>query len=479
MGHNTANMMLRTLLAVGIAVATADMTCPSTPASLACGMKVTTTASASCADVLGEMNARIAGQYGAWHDPHNNGTYSVESYGGTFSTSRLTGDGKYTDKQIFTLTDQSGSCLIEACSRSQVNSLFDKGTNYCDVKMLFCGSNDGCKPVKNDFLVSQETTSKFAQASVDMGACLKVSEAAVVPEIASPKAVPVGGDPDDCHDPLNPGACGCPCLVSHDCEVCGTLRFSAVCRDGTCQATGLDADAQTSLYKISGGDCGQATLDSEYASYAEKFAGLTEGTCAAQGYTVGDGAQTLKVPVLGDITIAKFKLSASNAIETDSCSLYEVLGTTCSQSDIECKYTKYAKLAEKGLKDGTCSAQGYTVKGKVNTMKYPIVGDITITQYTKPTVAELGAEKCCTDCVAPEVKYFSVDVPHGFCGETCINPKKYFIFKLFEKNLTKAIDNTPCMEQFTPTGGHYTNYTSTVTHGVPGLKVTLDLYGPV
>merc|ERR1711865_1359151 len=175
MGHQTTNMVpLHTLLAVGIAVAAADMTCPSTSAAIACGMKVTTNASASCADVLGEMKARIAGQYGAWHDPHNNGTYSVESYGGTFSTSRLTGDGKYTDKQIFTLTDQSGSCLIEACSRSQVFSIGDAGTNYCDVKMLFCGSKDGCKPVKNDFTVGQETTSKFAQASVDMGACLKV-----------------------------------------------------------------------------------------------------------------------------------------------------------------------------------------------------------------------------------------------------------------------------------------------------------------
>merc|ERR1712166_782308 len=409
-------MMIHTLLALGIAVATADMTCPSTPAAVACGMKVTTTAAAPCAEVLVEMKARIAGQYGAWHDPHNNGTYKVENYGGTFSTSRLTGDGKYTDKQIFTLTDQSGSCLIEACSRSQVNSLFDKGTNYCDVKMLFCGSNDGCKPVKNDFSVGQETTSKFAQASVDMGACLKVSEAQaqVVPEIASPKAVPVGGDPDDCHDPLNPGACGCPCLVAHDCEVCGTFKFSAVCRDGTCQATGLDADAQTSLYKISGGECGQATLDSEYASYAEKFAGLTEGTCAAQGYTVGDGAQTLKVPVLGDITIAKFK-----------------------------------------------KAEMLTV---------------TLLKEVEPLAP---TEKCCTDCVAPQVKYFSVDVPHGFCGETCIRPRSFGLFHLFEKNLTRATGNTPCREQFTPNGGHYTNYTSTVSHGGFGLKVTLDLYGPV
>merc|ERR1712195_56573 len=88
-------------------------------------------------------------------------------------------------------------------------------------------------------------------------------------------------------------------------------------------------------------------------------------------------------------------------------------------------------------------------------------------------------EKCCTDCVAPQVKYFSVDVPHGFCGETCIRPRSFGLFHLFEKNLTRATDNNPCREQFTPNGGHYTNYTSTVSHGGFGLKVTLDLYGPV
>jgi hypothetical protein len=59
-------------------------------------------------------------------------------------------------------------------------------------------------------------------------------------------------------------------------------------------------------------------------------------------------------------------------------------------------------------------------------------------------------------------------------------PSKYPIYKIFEANLTRANDSTPCAEQFTPHGGHYINYTSTVTHGIPGLlSITLDLYGPV
>jgi len=70
-----------------------------------------------------------------------------------------------------------------------------------------------------------------------------------------------------------------------------------------------------------------------------------------------------------------------------TCSLFFVQESqaVCGQSDIDCKYVKYAKLAQAGLKDGTCPSQGYTVKGASTTNKYPIVGNVTITKYTKPT----------------------------------------------------------------------------------------------
>ena len=58
----------------------------------------------------------------------------------------------------------------------QVTSILDMGTNYCDLKMLICGSKDGCKPVSNDFSTGAESTEKFSSASVDMSACLKVLE---------------------------------------------------------------------------------------------------------------------------------------------------------------------------------------------------------------------------------------------------------------------------------------------------------------
>ena len=127
---------------------------------------------------------------------------------------------------------------------------------------------------------------------------------------------------------------------------------------------------------------------------------------------------------------------------------------------------------------------------------------------------------CCqSPCVAPEVKYYSVDhgfgktLPfsfytaflhcfpkwtlnisqpcslnlfiffssfvghHPFCGETCLDPKKFGIYHIFEKNLTRADGENPCASQFTQDGGFYSQYNSTVTHGLPHvLSVTLDLY---
>mmetsp|Transcript_3273 Transcript_3273/g.7746 ORF Transcript_3273/g.7746 Transcript_3273/m.7746 type:complete len:217 (-) Transcript_3273:550-1200(-) len=169
---------MRTMLLAFLAgVAQAEMVCPETKALVACGMQITATAEASCDDVLAEMKARVAGQLdSSWDDPHNHGNYTVESYGGSFSTSRITGDGKFLDKQVFTLTPTvGGHCTIEACSRSQVFSILDFGTNYCNLKMLYCGSRDGCKPVLHDFEVQDETTEEFSQASVEPSSCFSDS----------------------------------------------------------------------------------------------------------------------------------------------------------------------------------------------------------------------------------------------------------------------------------------------------------------
>jgi len=95
-------------------------------------------------------------------------------------------------------------------------------------------------------------------------------------------------------------------------------------------------------------------------------------------------------------------------------------------------------------------------------------------------IADSTTPCCDKTCVLPLMKYFSTDAPHGFCGEACMDPKKFDIYHKFEANLTLATDDHPCSEQRTPDNAkHYTDYFSTVTHGIPGvLAVTLDLYAP-
>lgn len=165
------------------------------------------------------------------------------------------------------------------------------------------------------------------------------------------------------------------------------------------------------LYKIVGDECGQATLDEKYAKYAKTFAGLTEGTCASHSYADADGSETLSVPVLGKITISKFKKSTySVATETlhipvlgdltiravqtavgspdNDVTLYKISGGECGQATLDEKYAKYAK-AFAGLADGNCASQGYTVVDGTQSLNVPVLGKITIAKFKKATLAHI------------------------------------------------------------------------------------------
>jgi len=245
----------------------------------------------------------------------------------------------------------------------------------------------------------------------------------------------------------------------------------------TTYSQGLEADT-CSLFAITYGNCFETELRCDYTKYAKlEDKTLADGTCADQGYTIETDTSTTTYPIVGDVKVTVYE----QGLEADTCSLFAITGDSCSESELRCDYTKYAKLAEKSLADGTCADQGYTIETSTSTKTYPIVGDIKVTTYSQGMLETKEAETCCVDdaCVAPKVKYYSVDLKHGFCGEACMDPAKFGIYKIFEKNLTLSESLNPCSEQFTPFGTHYTEYNDTVTHGLPGvLTVTLDLYGP-
>jgi len=94
----------------------------------------------------------------------------------------------------------------------------------------------------------------------------------------------------------------------------------------------------------------------------------------------------------------------------------------------------------------------------------------------KSLVMAAPADPCCNECTGSDRKYYSVDMKRGHCGEACIYPGRFALFKVFESNLTRADGSTgykSCADLGWP------KYQETVTHGDPLglLTVTLDLYG--
>lgn len=98
----------------------------------------------SCADVMKEVNLRVSSQAsGAWVDPHNKGKYTIaSSTANAIHLHHLTGNGKYTDELILTFSGSGNSCSVTACSESQVTSVLDFSTNYCNLHDLYCSDNE-------------------------------------------------------------------------------------------------------------------------------------------------------------------------------------------------------------------------------------------------------------------------------------------------------------------------------------------------
>ena len=93
---------------------------------------------------------------------------------GLLSMQRVTGDLKYTDKINFLFTNSGSGCSIGACSQSQVTSIGDYSTNYCNSRMLYCGTADGCRVMTADLGAQETKVSPSAGAGTDKAACLTV-----------------------------------------------------------------------------------------------------------------------------------------------------------------------------------------------------------------------------------------------------------------------------------------------------------------
>mmetsp|Transcript_9940 Transcript_9940/g.29229 ORF Transcript_9940/g.29229 Transcript_9940/m.29229 type:complete len:86 (-) Transcript_9940:37-294(-) len=66
---------------------------------------------------------------------------------------------------------EDGSCEVSACSESQVFSIADFSTNYCNLHDLYCGTEDGCAMVTTEDLTYTEDVKVSLGAGKDKAAC--------------------------------------------------------------------------------------------------------------------------------------------------------------------------------------------------------------------------------------------------------------------------------------------------------------------
>lgn len=169
--------MYKSVLALALAAsgASAKVTCPGSDAWVHASAEVTVSfASTTCDAISTEMKARVSKENG-WVDPHNGGTYTLTSSSSTgLAGTRATGDGKYTDKFAFELETVGSGCKVTGCSESQVTSIADFSTNYCNLHDLYCGSQDGCSAAgaSGDFKYTETDVDTSIGASSDKNACI-------------------------------------------------------------------------------------------------------------------------------------------------------------------------------------------------------------------------------------------------------------------------------------------------------------------
>ena len=83
--------------------------------------------------------------------------------------------------------------------------------------------------------------------------------------------------------------------------------------------------------------------------------------------------------------------------------------------------------------------------------------------------------RCCHGpCKAGTSKYYSIAhdpfTGHWHCGESCIKPSSYWLYHIFEKNLTLSSSPSPCASF------GYSKYNHTEVDGVPPIAVTVDFF---
>jgi hypothetical protein len=147
--------MMYQMLALA-ALATTATACPGSASAISAKCEYEVKFDQSCSVVQAEVEARLVGTNG-WVDPKTNpGSYVLTSNSTSgVAFSRTTGDGQYTDLVTADFQGDATGCAATFCSQSQVFSIGDFDTNYCNSRNLYCNSGTGCAPVFSELTFSE------------------------------------------------------------------------------------------------------------------------------------------------------------------------------------------------------------------------------------------------------------------------------------------------------------------------------------
>jgi hypothetical protein len=83
-------------------------------------------------------------------------------------------------------------------------------------------------------------------------------------------------------------------------------------------------------------------------------------------------------------TVALLGAAVAGVALASDTTLHKIDGATCGQCDIDSKYAPYAEKFT-SLEAGTCASVGYTVANGTTTESVPILGDLTVYLFLKPS----------------------------------------------------------------------------------------------
>lgn len=157
-----------------------------------------------------------------------------------------------------------------------------------------------------------------------------------------------------------------------------------------------DSSDCVQLYKLEENTCGQVCLSSYIAPFAQKFGGVTPGSCSALGFSTFKSTQKVSMGPFGEVSVEIYvKASAflssftsffseiSGLNLSDECTnLFRVVGDTCGQV---CLPANLVELAEKlqGVTLGECSLNGYTVLKYTQTLDEGAYGKFKVDIYSQ------------------------------------------------------------------------------------------------